>query len=41
MSNDVTLTAKNGPCNAAKFYETECRMAGIEVMEPAQCGKCF
>lgn len=39
MSNDVTLTAKNGPCKAAKFYETECRMAGIEVMEPAQCGE--
>jgi len=40
MSNDVTLTAKNGPCKAAKFYETECRMAGIEVMEPAQCVAC-
>lgn len=39
MSNDVRLTATNGPCKAAKFYETECSMAGIDVMEPAQCGR--
>jgi hypothetical protein len=40
MSLDVTLTVKNGPCKAAKFYEAECRFAGLTVNEPAQCVTC-
>ena len=39
MSRDVTLTKKNGPCKAAKFYQAECGFAGLTISEPSHCGK--
>jgi hypothetical protein len=40
MSKDVTLTSKNGPCKAVKFYQAECEFAGISVSEPKHCVSC-